>query len=118
MTSGCPNHYSVCTAKGHCSNGVGTEGTATEAKDQSKTIEVPAKPVIAANVTDITCELGSVAVALNGVSIYAGAVDQRCGELGARKVASWKEISQNVHTPRFLDFSNSVCLRVRYSRRR
>lgn len=79
-SSGCPNHYSVCTGKSGvpgCGS-VGEEGTATEAKDQSKTYEVPGEPVLASSNTDIECDMGAIGIALNGVSIYGGSVDTSC----------------------------------------
>jgi hypothetical protein len=79
--SGCPNHYSVCTGKPveMCAD-IGKEGTATQATDQSKTIEIPAEPVLASTtpLQNIKCAMGAIAIALNGVSIYGGAVDQTC----------------------------------------
>ena len=85
-TNGCPNHYSVCTGKQGLTGcgGVGVEGTATEAVmnsangDGSTTISIPALPVFATSTTDIECELGAIAVALNGVGIFGGAVDSDC----------------------------------------
>ena len=47
--NGCPNHYSYCTGKvgpPGC-GGIGEEGTDTEAAPQGKTIDIPARPVIA-----------------------------------------------------------------------
>ena len=80
--SGCPNHYSVCTGKGiGVCGGLGEEGTGTEAADQGKVLEIPANPIIAASTTDISCALGELAIALNGVSIYSGAVDTFCTQL-------------------------------------
>lgn len=83
-SSGCPNHYSVCGAKpgiSVCGQSAGAEGTGTEAREQGKTIEIPAQPVIATATTDIECSLGAVGIALNGVSIYAGAVDGQCTQI-------------------------------------
>jgi len=79
-TSGCPNHYSICTGKpgkDYCGN-IGQEGPETEATDQSTTLEIPGSPVMAATTTDVECSMGSIAIALNGVSIFGGAVDQSC----------------------------------------
>jgi len=84
-TSGCPNHYSVCTGKPGLAGcgGDGGEGTATEAKDQGKTIHVPAEPVLSSvGADDVECSVGEIATALNGVSIYSGAVDGGCTLLG------------------------------------
>ena len=81
-SSGCPNHYNVCTGKGFGVCGaIGVEGTGTEGTDQGKSIEIPASPVIATSTTDMTCSLGAMAIALNGVSIYSGAVDDQCTQL-------------------------------------
>ena len=84
VSNGCPNHYSVCTGKagvGVC-GGDGEEGTGTEATDQSKNLEIPASPVLVSGTpTDKTCTLGAIAIALNGVSIYSGAVNGECDQL-------------------------------------
>lgn len=79
-STGCPNHYSLCTGKSSLAGcgGIGAEGTASEARDQNKVIEIPAEPVIATTSTDMECAMGDIAVALNGVSIYSGAVDTSC----------------------------------------
>jgi len=78
--NGCPNHYSVCTGKDGppgCS-AVGAEGTDTEAAEQDHVIDIPAYPVIATSTTANECELGISSIALNGVSIFNGAVNQQC----------------------------------------
>ena len=83
-SSGCPNHYSVCTGKPKVSScaAIGQEGTSSEAKAQSKQIEIPAEPVLAtAPLTEIKCTMGAIAIALNGVSIYGGAVDKTCKQV-------------------------------------
>ena len=81
-TTGCPNHYTVCTGKNMSVCGAqGEEGTDTEATEQSKVIEIPASPVIATSTRDVSCTLGEIATALNGVSIYSGAVDTACTQL-------------------------------------
>ena len=79
-TSGCPNHYSYCTGKARADGCAarGNEGSASQALDQDRLIYIPGSPVIATAVTDIECQMGAVAVSLNGVSIYAGAVDTSC----------------------------------------
>jgi len=93
-TSGCPNHYSKCTGKSavQVCGGVGEEGTATEAKStKTSVIEIPAKPILRnpnpfTDATSLTttsnggnkCVLGIQGVALNGVSIFGGAVDTQC----------------------------------------
>ncbi|KAJ1426718.1 YHYH protein-domain-containing protein [Ochromonadaceae sp. CCMP2298] len=79
-SSGCPNHYSYCTGKEGLTGcpGTGLEGSASEATEQTTSVEIPANPVIAASTTDIECSLGASAIALNGVSIYGGAVDGNC----------------------------------------
>ena len=52
---------------------VGEEGTATEATDQSKSITIPATPILRnGNPKDVECTLGAIGIALNGVSIYGG----------------------------------------------
>jgi len=85
-TTGCPNHYSVCTGKEGltgCSS-IGEEGTASEAQfnsaddDGSTTISIPANPVFKSSTTDVECEMGAIAIALNGVGIFGGAVDTDC----------------------------------------
>ena len=85
-TNGCPNHYSICTGKSGktgCSD-IGEEGSLSEAKmnsadgDGSTTVSVPAYPVFAKSTTDLECSLGAIAVALNGVGIFSGAVDTAC----------------------------------------
>ena len=78
--NGCPNHYSVCTGKDGppgCS-AIGAEGTDTEAAEQDHVIDIPAYPVIASSTTDNECVMGATAIALNGVSIFNGAVNQQC----------------------------------------
>jgi len=130
-TSGCPNHYSVCTGKvgvcagmsvcvcvrvyvcvcvcvclcvrvcvrvckrasSECINDsayteIGAEGTATEARDQKKVEQIPANPVLASSVTDVECSMGPIGIALNGVSIYGGAVDQACKKVETDNDAS------------------------------
>ena len=81
-STGCPNHYNYCTGKGLgvCGN-IGEEGTGTEASDLSKSVNIPAYPVFATEVNYVKCELGAIAIALNGVSIYSGAVDSACTTL-------------------------------------
>ncbi|KAK3284955.1 hypothetical protein CYMTET_7421 [Cymbomonas tetramitiformis] len=84
-TSGCPNHYSVCTGKSGVPGcgAVSEEGTATEAKatKDGTPIEIPANPVIATETSSVECVLGAIAIALNGVSIFSGAVDTECTKL-------------------------------------
>ena len=89
-TSGCPNHYSLCTGKAVISacGGVGEEGTDTEASDQERVVEIPASPVIATSTSDVSCDMGILSVALNGVSIYSGAVDSSCTLLDVDEDAS------------------------------
>ena len=79
-TSGCPNHYSYCTGKKNADGcaAKGNEGSASQALDQNRLVYIPGKPVIATSITDIECTMGTIAVGLNGVSIYAGAVDSSC----------------------------------------
>ena len=79
-TSGCPNHYSICTGKSAVSvcGDVGEEGSASEATQQNFVIEIPAEPVIATSTTDLTCEMSDIAIALNGVAIYSGSVSTTC----------------------------------------
>lgn len=79
-TSGCPNHYSYCTGKKRADGcaAKGNEGSASQALDQDRLVHIPGSPVIASAVTDIECSMGAVAVSLNGVSIYGGAVDTSC----------------------------------------
>lgn len=84
-TSTCPNHESMCTGKpigGVCGD-VGENGSGTEAKDQGITKVVPAEPVLKATYAadDTKCVTGAIAYALNGVSIFSGAVDNECGIL-------------------------------------
>ena len=89
-TNGCPNHYSICTGKNGLTGcgGVGNEGTASEAKmnsadgDGSTTLSIPATPVFASSTTDIECDMGSIAIALNGVGIFTGAVNTDCDLVG------------------------------------
>ena len=80
-SSGCANHYSVCTGKPGICSAVGQEGSATEAKVQAKVIDIPAEPVIATTTKNIECSMGAIGIALNGVSIYGGAVDQSCNKI-------------------------------------
>jgi hypothetical protein len=80
VSNGCPNHVCLCTGKEGTSGcgAVGEEGTGTEAQVQDYEWVIPAKPVIASEVTDVSCQTDDVAVALNGVPIYTGAVDSDC----------------------------------------
>eukprot|EP00603_Paraphysomonas_imperforata_P003019 CAMPEP_0114420456 /NCGR_PEP_ID=MMETSP0103-20121206/4567_1 /TAXON_ID=37642 ORGANISM="Paraphysomonas imperforata, Strain PA2" /NCGR_SAMPLE_ID=MMETSP0103 /ASSEMBLY_ACC=CAM_ASM_000201 /LENGTH=794 /DNA_ID=CAMNT_0001588937 /DNA_START=108 /DNA_END=2492 /DNA_ORIENTATION=- len=79
-TSGCPNHYSYCTGKKNAAGcaAKGNEGSQSQALDQDRLVYIPGEPVIATSPTDIECNMGAVAVSLNGVSIYGGAVDTSC----------------------------------------
>lgn len=82
-SNGCPNHYSLCTGKSGvpgCGD-IGEAGTATEAKEASKEISVMHTPVIAASTTNVECTMGAIGIALNGVSIYSGAVNQNCDKV-------------------------------------
>ena len=79
-TTACPNHYSFCTGKAGvdgCGD-IGEEGTITEAMEQDIEFNILAYPVFAASTTATECELGPIARALNGVSIYSGAVNTDC----------------------------------------
>ena len=71
---------SYCTGKEGVPGcgGIGGEGSATEASAQDHVIEIPSEPVIAKVTTSNECTLGTTAIALNGVSIYNGAVNQQC----------------------------------------
>lgn len=82
-TNGCPNHYSICTGKPGISvcGGVGAEGTDTETKTSDKTFAIPATPMLAASSEDVSCDLGYLGLAFNGVSFYSGAVDTKCTQL-------------------------------------
>jgi len=82
-SSGCPNHYSYCTGKQGITGcgDIGEEGSGSEATAQDVVVEIPAYPVIASSKTSIECSVGSIAIALNGVAIYSGAVDNTCGLL-------------------------------------
>ena len=55
----------------------------TEATEQDKTLAIPASPVLisGSGTVDKTCTLGAIAISLNGVSIYGGAVDSACTQL-------------------------------------
>jgi len=80
-SAGCPNHYAICTGKGFSVCGAeGEEGTDTEASgsDGSKVITIPLYPKLQPNgaSTDLEYTLGEIATALNGVSIFNGAVSQ------------------------------------------
>jgi hypothetical protein len=101
-TSGCPNHYSICTGKplsaGVCGD-IGAEGTASEAFDQNQTIAVPGEPVLARSTTDIECDMGAIAVALNGVAIYAGAVSRQCDLLDVEDDSSEASYAPLQHVP-------------------
>jgi len=76
-TTGCPNHYSLCTGKkGNTGcGGVGVAGTATQALVQTTTFTMLAYPVMqSSKTTDTSCSAGAIGVAVNGVSIYGPAV--------------------------------------------
>merc|ERR1719282_430584 len=92
--SGCPNHFAFCTGKtgmSHC-GGLGAASDSTEGTVQDHTVEVPAYPVmrdtygIGVSESDVQCKLGKIAIALNGVSIYGGAVDQQCTSIDADSI--------------------------------
>ena len=78
--NGCPNHYSYCTGKDGLvgCGGKSEEGTSTEAAVQEKSITIPLQPVFAASTTDTSCGQADIAIALNGVSIYGGVVNDNC----------------------------------------
>jgi heme/copper-type cytochrome/quinol oxidase subunit 3 len=44
--------------------------------------------ILASSVTDIECSMGAIGVALNGVSIFGGAVDQTCKKVETDNDAS------------------------------
>ena len=100
-TSGCPNHYSICTGKSAVSvcGDIGAEGTASEASDQDQTIAVPGEPVLATSTTDIECDMGAIAVALNGVAIYAGAVNEQCDLVDVEDDSSEASCAPLQHVP-------------------
>jgi len=94
VTSTCPNHESMCTGKdvNGCGYPIGTNGDATEATDQGITKIVPAAPILKTTYTadDVKCEMGAIAYALNGVSIFSGAVESDCSILDVEDdVAEW-----------------------------
>merc|ERR1711871_1473143 len=77
VSNGCPNHYNLCTGKDGTDGcgATGEEGTATEAIEIAYSIDVPANPVIATETNSWPeCEKETIAMALNGVPIYGGAV--------------------------------------------
>ena len=94
VTSTCPNHESMCTGKdvNGCGYPIGTNGDATEATDQGITKIVPAHPILKTTYTadDVKCEMGAIAYALNGVSIFSGAVESDCSILDVEDdIAEW-----------------------------
>ena len=80
VTTTCPNHEAMCTGKDGVSGcgAIGANGDSTEASVQDVTKVVPASPVLKTRYTadDTKCEMGEIAYALNGVSIFSGAVEQ------------------------------------------
>ncbi|EOD09309.1 hypothetical protein EMIHUDRAFT_216710 [Emiliania huxleyi CCMP1516] len=77
VSNGCPNHYNLCTGKSDAAGcgAIGVEGTATEALEIAYQIDIPAYPVLATeNDAWPECEKETIAMALNGVPIYSGAV--------------------------------------------
>ena len=66
----------------HCA-GVGESGDTTEAAEQSVNKIIPAAPVLQPNgaATSVECVMSNIAIALNGVGIFSGAVDQNCNQL-------------------------------------
>ena len=79
-TSGCPNHYSLCTGKPVTGcGGIGEEGTQTEARFTDAVFSIPTHPVFRANgaTQDISCTPNTLAVARNGVGIYGPGVTFR-----------------------------------------
>ena len=75
--SGCPNHYSYCTGKDiRGCGGNFAEGTETKADVLDLALEIPAEPVLATTTEDLTCDMGAIGIALNGVQIYGGAVER------------------------------------------
>ena len=88
-TNGCPNHYNVCTGKDGTETSagddtcgaVGEEGEGTQAVPIDYTFEIPASPILATETTDWPeCVTDEIAVALNGVPIYGGAVSDDCSD--------------------------------------
>jgi hypothetical protein len=97
VANGCPNHYTTCTGKSGVSGcgAVGEAGGGTEATESSKDLTIPLYPVLRDSyATDdstaaITkCTLGDIAIALNGVSIYGGAVNDQCEALDTTNALS------------------------------
>ena len=58
--------------------------------EQGKTLAIPASPVLisGSGTVDKTCTLGAIAISLNGVSIYGGAVDSACTQLDVTSTQS------------------------------
>ena len=54
VTTGCPNHYAVCTGKEGTTGcgGYGEEGTGTQATPQDHDFNIPLYPIIATSTTD------------------------------------------------------------------
>ena len=93
-TSTCPNHESYCTGKSAVSGcgAVGESGDYTEATDQGVSKAVPAEPILKTTYTpeDVKCEMGPIAYALNGVSIFSGSVSSDCETLDVEdSMAEW-----------------------------
>ena len=90
VANGCPNHYTTCTGKSGVSGcgAVGEAGSGTEAMESSKDVTIPLYPKLRdsyatddSNAAITKCTLGTIAIALNGVSIYGGAVNTACEAL-------------------------------------
>jgi len=76
-SNACPNHFNKCQDE-ECSG-----LSVTRARQNSVTFDVPLYPVMAEIQTDTTCVNGSVALALNGVSIESMSCKERkCVEPG------------------------------------
>jgi len=80
--SGCPHHYSYCTGKALSDDcgGYEEEGSVSEAVKQCFTYVIPAYPVLREDGDEysVACEMGTIGIALNGVSFFSGAVDTDC----------------------------------------
>ena len=80
LTTGCPNHRAVCQ-KASCSN----NGSGSDAITRSLRVEVPLVPLFAKKPENVTCTLGQVAVAHNGVPIYSQSDDAKCTDAVAAR---------------------------------
>ena len=113
--TGCPNHYNLCTGKASISvcGDTGEEGTASEATEQTWSKMIPAEPVLATRNSSVECTVGTIALALNGVAIFSGAVDSSCTLLDVDNAMSkccvqWVQPSRGSRVAQRTNFTHAL----------